>query len=92
MIIRVARMLGWWAYHTHDSRRSAEGFPDLVLVGPQPDGTARLIFAEVKGLQTRVTPAQKAWLEALGQTSAEVYLWREGDISLQQITNLLERG
>ena len=31
-VLQIANMYGWLAYHTHDSRRSAPGFPDLVLV------------------------------------------------------------
>ena len=31
-IVDLADVRGWWHYHTHDSQRSEEGFPDLVLV------------------------------------------------------------
>ena len=34
-VIQLARALGWDYYHTHDSRRSPGGFPDLVLVHPR---------------------------------------------------------
>lgn len=37
-VINMAKSLGWEHYHTHDSRRSVAGFPDLVLVHPQRDG------------------------------------------------------
>ena len=30
-VIDLATLRGWRCYHTRDSRRSAEGFPDLVL-------------------------------------------------------------
>jgi hypothetical protein len=71
---QIARGAGWLIYHTHDSRRSNPGFPDLVLVkGP------RLIFAELKTHTGRISPDQRRWLDALGAASAEVYVWRPAD-------------
>lgn len=66
-IIDLARMCGWLAYHTHDSRRSAPGFPDLVLAKPgnQHEGYYPIVFLEVKTSTGRVRPEQRAWLEAL---------------------------
>jgi hypothetical protein len=76
------------AYHTHDSRRSQAGFPDLVLVRPP-----RLIFAELKTAKGRVSPAQGEWLEDLGHVASkvgpriEVAVWRPDD--LQRIAEVL---
>jgi len=61
-IRQAASLFGWRCYHTHDSRRSPEGFPDLVLVG---HGT--LCFWELKSDRGRLSPEQKAWLDALSQ-------------------------
>lgn len=56
----LADFYGWLGYHTHDSRRSAAGFPDWVFVrGPE------LLFAELKTDRGRTSPAQRKWLEAL---------------------------
>lgn len=77
----AAAWAGWLIYHTHDSRRSPAGFPDLVLVR----GT-RVVFAELKTEQGRVTPAQRRWLDALAATSAEAYLWRPSDWSTIEST------
>lgn len=73
-VVETARWRGWLAYHTHDSRRSAAGFPDLVLVRGD-----RLIFAELKTDAGKVTPAQNAWLDRLGDAVPEVYVWRPKD-------------
>ena len=71
----LAQLHRWRTYHTHDSRRSEPGFPDLVLVrGP------RLVVAELKTAAGRVTPDQRAWLDALhGCGPPEVHLWRPDD-------------
>lgn len=68
--MEFARLSGWVLYHTHDSRRSPAGFPDLVLV------RERVVFAELKAEKGRVTPEQLAWLGRLWQAGAEAYLWR----------------
>ena len=61
-VIRLAKQHGWMAYHTWSSKRSPEGFPDLVLAkAGQP-----LYMVELKTDTGQVTPAQAAWLEALG--------------------------
>lgn len=61
-IIEYATFFRWLVYHTHDSRRSEPGFPDLVLV-KRP----RLLLWEVKGV-TKKGP---------GQPEAEQYEWLE---------------
>jgi hypothetical protein len=66
----LARLLGWMVFHTHDSRRSEPGFPDLVLL------RERVVWAELKTDTGRLTPAQVAWVEALRRAGQEVYLWR----------------
>ena len=68
-IIEMAETLGWLVYHTRDSRGSAEGFPDLVLVR-EP----RILFVELKGIgvtgrRGRVSAAQAEWLTRLGTCS-----------------------
>jgi hypothetical protein len=70
VITEAARLGGWLVYHTHDSRRSEPGFPDLVLVRD------RVVFAELKTEKAKPTPEQLQWLERLEQAGAEVHLWR----------------
>lgn len=70
-VIELAKLRGWAHYHTHDSRRSEEGFPDLVLTR-----RPRVIFAELKADRGKVTAAQRAWMDELRACGQEVYLWR----------------
>ena len=74
-VVELARYSGFLVYHTFDSRRSAGGFPDLVLVKPP-----RLIFAELKSEGGKLRPEQQKWLDALGGCeSIEVRLWRPSE-------------
>jgi protein-disulfide isomerase-like protein with CxxC motif len=76
-IIDRARALGWLVYHTHDSRRSAAGFPDLVLAR-----NGQMVFAEVKAEKGRVSDAQEEWLAALRHNPYhQVYVWRPSDLA-----------
>ena len=81
-LVDLAKLLGWMAYHTRDSRRSNEGFPDWVLAKP-----GRVIFAELKSEEGKLTVEQGQWL-ALLETSTEryfsgspveAYVWRPSD-------------
>lgn len=64
---QLASFYGWLSYHTHDSRRSAPGFPDNVMVrGPE------LLFVEFKTDKGRIRPEQQAWLEALASVGSAV--------------------
>jgi hypothetical protein len=72
-VIQLAELVGWRVYHTHDSRRSQPGFPDLTLVREN-----RLLFVELKSAKGRLTVEQVDWLEALGYV-ASVATWRPAD-------------
>lgn len=72
-VVELARMMGWAHYHTHDSRRSIKGFPDLVLVRD------RVVYAELKAQKGRLSPEQKDWVQKLSGAGAEVYIWRPSD-------------
>lgn len=102
-VLNLAEFYGWRSYHTHDSRRSQPGFPDLVLVRD-----TELIFAELKTEKGRVRPEQRDWLISLqvvssavevavapdghldGAPCVDVYLWRPSDFD--QINARLARG
>jgi hypothetical protein len=72
----LATQHGWLTYHTHNSRKSETGFPDLTLTKP-----GRLIFAELKSHQGKLTPTQARWLDLLRHAvpGVEVYCWRPAD-------------
>ena len=75
-IIRIAKAAGWLVYHTHDSRRSAPGFPDLVLVHPVQ---RRVLYRELKTQKGALSKDQKTWLNALHDAGADVAVWRPID-------------
>lgn len=81
-VVETARLLGWRVYHTHDSRRSEPGFPDLVLV------RERVVWAELKtdSVRSRLTPEQRSWVDALQRAGGEVHVWRPRDWPLIEQT------
>ena len=70
-VIDLAERLRWLVYHTHDSRHSAKGFPDLCLARGE-----RLVFAELKTENGKLSDAQREWLQALEIAGAECFVWR----------------
>lgn len=71
-VVHLAQLYGWKVYHTYDSRHSEKGYPDLCLL----KGT-RLMYAELKKEDGKVTPEQQEWLNLLKASGKpEVYLWR----------------
>lgn len=75
-VIELATWTGWKYYHTHDSRRSPEGFLDLVLVHDEEP----VIYAELKRARRKPTAAQRDWIEALRRAKwTEVYMWTPDD-------------
>lgn len=69
-VVKLLRTLGYRAYHTHDSRRSQPGFPDLVAVRD------RVIYLELKTDTGRLSHPQVSWLMSLHRAGAEVYVAR----------------
>jgi G:T-mismatch repair DNA endonuclease (very short patch repair protein) len=70
-VIDAASLLHLLAYHAHDSRRSAAGFPDVVIAG-----RTGVLYVELKTKHGRPTREQKTWLDALKTAGAEVWLVR----------------
>ena len=91
-VIKLAKHYGYEVYHTHNSRKSDPGFPDLVLCRPRSaTSPGRLIFAELKSSTGKLTMDQYRWLSVLKHSlpDVEVYCWRPGD--LRQLIEVLTR-
>lgn len=85
-ILELARLTGWNAHHVRDSRHvlmGDVGFPDWVYA---KDG--RVIIAELKSEDGKLSLAQELWLNSLGWRPEsqwdqvwrlQVYVWRPSD-------------
>jgi hypothetical protein len=80
-VLEMCGWLGLLAYHTHDSRRSQPGFPDLVIAGEYG-----VLFRELKTDKGTLTDAQRQWANRL--TGWDV--WRPYDLASGRIKKELE--
>ena len=65
--------LGLKWHHETDSRKSKQGFPDLVIVGTE------VIFAELKSKRGKVTDAQAEWISSIQNAKGTAYVWKPDD-------------
>ncbi|MEO6115981.1 MAG: VRR-NUC domain-containing protein [Pseudolysinimonas sp.] len=72
-ITGAAQRLGWLVYHTHDSRRSQAGYPDLHLVHEKRQLS---ILRELKTQKGSCSPAQLDWIRALTAAGVDIAVWR----------------
>lgn len=84
-VLNFARQLGWMSYHTHDSRRSQPGFPDLVLVRGH-----RVLWRELKTQTGRLRPDQTRWITALELAGQDAAVWRPIDWFNDHISDELQ--
>lgn len=74
-VVRLAREHGWLCYHTHDSRKSLPGYPDLTMVR---EGVC--LWSELKVPGGTLTLQQAHWLKALGQVrETAAFVWQPED-------------
>lgn len=85
----TANRLGWLVYHTHDSRRSQAGYPDLHLVHA---GHGLSLFRELKSMKGKTSKAQDEWIAALNETGQSATVWRPIDWFDGTISAELDRG
>lgn len=71
---RMCRDLKLLAYHTHDSRKSAPGYPDWHIVGRDAS-----VFRECKTETGRTTKEQDEWIDRLRAAGHDVDVWRPRD-------------
>lgn len=82
-VIDLAKLHGYsLIYHTHDSRRSQAGFPDLVLVS---EHRGRALFRELKTETGRLSPAQFAWIGGMKLAKLNADVWRPSDLQSGRI-------
>lgn len=74
LVMTALREAGWVAYHTHDSRRSDPGFPDVVAIR-----RGRIIYRELKKIGGRLSPEQIVWRDALLDAGADYAIWNPYD-------------
>ena len=84
-VVQLAKLRGWLVYHTFDSRRSASGFPDLVLIRCRS-----IIVAELKVGKNRLTAAQQDWLDKFRGCGIPAYEWTPE--RWREIESVLELG
>ncbi|MGI8994178.1 MAG: VRR-NUC domain-containing protein [Nocardioidaceae bacterium] len=83
----ACKWAGLLVYHTHDSRRSERGYPDLCIVGP-----VGLLFRELKAERGRLTTDQQLWLDRLTEAGANAAVWRPADWSDRVLVELANIG
>ncbi len=76
-VIEAASWRHYKIYHTHDSRRSDPGFPDLILLRER-DG--RRFAIELKTERGKVSPAQVDWLAAFSTCGIPAFVVRPRDL------------
>lgn len=82
---QMATTFHWACYHTHDSRRSEAGFPDLVLCRPP-----RLVLVELKTQAGSATRDQIAWAGLLNACpQVEHYFFRPSHWSSGRVEEVL---
>ena len=77
IIVDAAKKMRYLYYHTYDSRKSQEGFPDWCL-----SKSSNIIFAEVKTGRDKLTLKQADWIIALRGSLKHVYVVREDTLDL----------
>jgi hypothetical protein len=73
----MCAQLGLYHYHPHDSRRSAAGWPDSVIISQR---TRRIIFRELKTERGILTGEQKRVGYLLVAAGEDWAVWKPHDL------------
>ena len=82
-LCRLLRELGLFGFHAYDSRRSAPGWPDWVIVG------SRLLFRELKSDAGDLTRDQRRVRNLLVTAGADWAVWTPRDLRSGRIAREL---
>lgn len=69
-IVKLAKRNGWETYHTYNSRKSSEGWPDRAF------WRERFLLAELKTEDGKLSKEQSETITSLRNAGVEVYVWR----------------
>ncbi len=72
-VVQLAEVLGWSWYHTHDSRRSPAGYPDLHFWHTRKKAS---VFVELKTEKGKLRPAQVDTIATMGAAGLQVQVLR----------------
>jgi hypothetical protein len=70
-VMKLLKEHRWRTYHTHDSRKSNAGFPDIVAVRGR-----RVLWIELKTEEGRVSAAQQNWIDDLVAAGQKAFVLR----------------
>lgn len=84
-VIEICKLLSIAWYHTHDSRRSNRGWPDLAMVGKRG-----FITRELKTASGRLTTEQQYWGLMLRAAGVSWDVWRPADLHSGRVQRELE--
>lgn len=98
-VVDLFRLYGWMVYHPRPALYPSgrgyathflghAGFPDIVAAHPKQ---GRVLVAELKARRGRFGKGQTEWLEAFRRAGIEVYVWREGTVTLRDIAHIIAR-
>jgi hypothetical protein len=73
LVADLCEQLGLAHYHTHDSRRSAPGFPDSVIIG------TAILYRELKSRAGTLSVDQRRWGAKINRAGGNWQVWRPAE-------------